>query len=254
MSVIPTNKLLKKHGESPEKLLASCGVNKDEARSLYTYLKGFGMYSRTTGILDTVDELIEKEYWTHLEKIEKKYKKKWRGPNVPIMIFPLDQRREGKMSGVSFKDKIFLFLTPSVSRKKLEALFIHEYHHCVRMNKLLKVNKEFTLLDSIVFEGLAESAVKEYCGEEYIADWCKKYKQPHLQRMWNTSIKPNLDAKKGERVHESLLFGKGFAPRMMGYAVGYYLIQQWLADHPASTVKMLSLPSETFILKEEEKS
>ena len=54
---------------------------------------------------------------------------------------------------------MFLFLTPSLAEKELEALIVHEYHHICRLKILAKPYHEFTLLDSILMEGFAEYAV-----------------------------------------------------------------------------------------------
>ncbi len=66
---------------------------------------------------------------------------------------------------------MFLFLTPLEDEKELEALIIHEYHHVCRMNKITKPIQEYTLLDSMVMEGLAEYTVENYCGKNYNAKW-----------------------------------------------------------------------------------
>ncbi|WP_335869986.1 DUF2268 domain-containing putative Zn-dependent protease [Bacillus sp. 2205SS5-2] len=252
MAVVATHSALLKNGGNLVDLLKSLKFSQKESEHLSKYLKQFGIYRRKLDFETIVQEFQEKRYWQKVRRFEIKYRKLWSGPDVPIYILPMDQGSEGAMSGVSFKDKIFLFLTTGVTDKKLEALFIHEYHHCVRMNELLKKKKKFNLLDSIVFEGLAEQAVKEYCGKEYVADWCNRYDSDQLKKMWKASILPNLEVEKGVRRHEHILYGKGFSPSMMGYAVGYFLIQEWLKKHEDSTKKMLMKSSETFILQENE--
>ena len=39
-----------------------------------------------------------------------------------------------RKSGIAFKDQIYLFLSPELPDKMIEALVIHEYHHAARMN------------------------------------------------------------------------------------------------------------------------
>ena len=83
----------------------------------------------------------------------------------------MGNRKMDHKAGVSFKNKMFLFLTPLQDEKELEALIVHEYHHVCRLNKLVKPLDEYTLIDSIVMEGFAEYVVTKYCGKEYNAKW-----------------------------------------------------------------------------------
>lgn len=90
--------------------------------------------------------------------------------------------RQADKNGYSFEDKMFLFLPANISDEELEALFVHEYHHICRLKKTGKRVLEHTLLDSIIMEGLAEHAVLDYCGKQYLLRWNSLYSTEALEK------------------------------------------------------------------------
>jgi uncharacterized protein YjaZ len=198
------------------------------------------------------DGLKSEGFWDKTEKIFMKYKRKWKGPDIPIFIFPMNESnarlmKEGKgKSGVSFIDKLFLFLTPIDDLKQLEALFVHEYHHVCRMNGLKKSPAEYTLLDSIILEGLAEHAVAENCGDKFTGEWSRRYSTEYLGGFWENDVLEKLSINRNERQHDQILFGLGSRPRLLGYAIGYEIIKQCKQHENFTEKASFSLPSEYF--------
>ncbi|WP_210364575.1 DUF2268 domain-containing protein [Bacillus sp. REN3] len=191
--------------------------------------------------------------WEKTQAIYQKYKKAWKGPKIPIFIFPMDHTNIGLMkegkgkSGVSFKDKLFLFLTPMDDEKKLEALFVHEYHHVCRMNGQKKRVEDYTLLDSIILEGLAEHAVARHCGEAYTGEWSKRFTKKELGGYWKRYFSGNLSMRRENPLHDRLLFGLGGRPKLLGYAMGYEIITQYQQQENFSEKASFQMPSEQFI-------
>ncbi|KAB2330870.1 DUF2268 domain-containing protein [Bacillus mesophilum] len=227
--------------------------HEDEPEKLYQYLKSFGMYTPNRKTHDYFKKLQKQDIWLQVKELFKIYKRKWNGPDIPIYIFPVEARQSlfvrhqlGK-SGVSFKDKVFLFLSPAEDPKELEALFVHEYHHVCRMNKLKKAVSEYTLLDSIVLEGLAEYTVRNCCGEDYLSAWCTYYTEKEIETFWKQFIKPYLTKKKTERLHDQVLFGKRNVPDMLGYAAGYVIISKYAENHQITLSDSLTKPADEFI-------
>ncbi|MGE6260203.1 DUF2268 domain-containing protein [Heyndrickxia sporothermodurans] len=222
-------------------------------RDFYEYLKFFGMYQPSKMSKNTFKSLKEINGWQKINKIYLKYKKLWDGPDIPIYIFPINfynrnliRNTNGK-SGVTFKNKMFLFLSFTDDIKEWESLFVHEYNHVVRMNKMEKDVNDYTLLDSLILEGLAEYAVQEFCGEKYVNKWCKTYSEKQLKFYWNNDFKGKLDIKRNHPFHEPLLFGTKFVPVMMGYAIGYRMILEYSKNHDFTTMKGLSMLSEELL-------
>lgn len=204
-----------------------------DSNKIYEYLLSFGMYKHNRNSKKTFESLKADMMWEKTSKIYEKYRRKWNGPAIPIFIFPLDESnarlmREGKgKSGVSFKDKLFLFLTSLDDAKELEALFVHEYHHVCRMNRLNKCPSDYSLLDSMILEGLAENAVAENCGEEYTSDWTRRYSKEKLSFYWNDFISDQLFVQRNDELHDRILFGLGNRPKLIGYAIGYEIVKQY---------------------------
>lgn len=226
----------------------------DSAKRIYQYLLDFGMYRPNRRTLEAFNELKERKAWEHLEKIILKYKRKWQGPDVPVYLFPKQaggmfstRSNDTQKSGVSFEDKVFLFISPLEDEKELEALFVHEYHHVCRLNKQKKEVKDYTLLDSVILEGLAENAVLEMCGERYVAKWCNQYSSQELSKIWNHEFKEHLYLKKIDRLHDDLLFGLKKYPPLIGYALGYKIITLYKEKNKLSISDSLTLTSERFM-------
>jgi uncharacterized protein YjaZ len=252
VAIVPTYEWLDDTIYKPLELLENTGASKGELASFYQYLQKHGMFRPSDQAEHTFKQLQKQKIWKLFSDFEKKYQKRWNGPDVPIYIFPVQERsglfRAGiRKSGVSFRDKIFFFLSEGLGAKEYEALFVHEYHHCTRMNKLKKKDVQYTLLDSVVFEGLAEYAVREYCGEEYKASWTKTYSSKQLEQFWKQYIKKEQITKNTDEKHDQLLLGKGLYPRLLGYSVGYHLIETYNRRKKLKTTELLSKPSEDFI-------
>lgn len=255
MGTIGTNKWLEEQLTSPirvcEKLVPYFdGIS---AKEIYHQLEGFGMYRHSRTALHTFEVLKERKTWEMVEEIYQGYRKKWRGPDVPLFIFPIDQsgglfqRRDKKKSGVSFPDKLFLFLSPLDDIKEIEALFVHEYHHVCRLNKLNKDLKEYTLLDSLIIEGLAEYAVLKSCGKDYLAEWCQLYSKDQLESFWKKYLQKNLDIRKNEKAHDDLLYGKSRIPDLLGYSAGFAMVNEYFETHRYTAQLSFSIPAARFL-------
>ncbi|RDW18352.1 Zn-dependent protease [Oceanobacillus arenosus] len=232
MSIIRTDKWLLDSYDDPikmcEKLIPYfAGATGYE---IYQYLTLHGMYRPSKRGLDQVKSLQEREVWKLVEKERRKLQKDWEGPNVPVFIFPSESnnrklfRSFNRKSGLAFHDKVFLFVSPDNSGTEIKALLTHEYNHVCRLKHYDKKEQDYVLLDTVILEGLAEHAVYEKYGEDYVAHWASNYSEDKLENMWKNDVYPNRNLAKAERKHKEILFGLTKYPDMLGYSVGYYLI------------------------------
>nr|WP_285852330.1 DUF2268 domain-containing putative Zn-dependent protease [Robertmurraya korlensis] len=217
------------------------------------------MYRPNRSSFQTFERLKKKKTWETINNIYEKYRKKWIGPPVNIYIFPITQsnntffrERKTRKSGVSFPDRMFLFIGDYEDENELEALFVHEYHHVCRMKKQNRNPLKYTLLDSIILEGLAELEVEKNCGADYLADWCQFYSKEDIEMYMKKYIMPNLILKKTDKQHDQLLFGFGAYPKLLGYACGYYLVRKSYKENYFSTKMSFTIPGKYFITKYEE--
>jgi uncharacterized protein YjaZ len=255
MSVIQTDKWLNEEFYRPKKIcekLTTYFKGQDESE-VYNQLIQFGMYRPSRSSKNNLDHMKEQKVWDKVQQLLTHYKNKWSGPDIPIFLFPLGQprgffmRREGNKSGVSYPDKMFLFLSPIEDPKELEALFVHEYHHVCRLRKLNKKMEDYTLLDSIIIEGLAEYAVLKNCGQDYLAKWCRIYSEKEISSFWDKYMVSQLSKRKNERTHDELLYGGGRIPNLLGYAVGYKIIENFYKNNNYSTKLSFIFPAAKYV-------
>ena len=198
------------------------------AEPLYQYLVQCGMYVKGRQAGEALEQLTESDVWGTVGQLFRKYKNRWNGPDIPVFIFPhrvsgLFTRNHNK-SGLAYPDKLILFISPSLGIDEIEALLIHEYHHVCRLGRQKKPMADFTILDTIILEGCAEYAVREIKGKDHLAPWTIKYPADFLKRCWNRIFKENVKTHNKDPLHEQLLYGKGKYPHMIGYCLGYRLI------------------------------
>ncbi|MET3698365.1 uncharacterized protein YjaZ [Bacillus oleivorans] len=198
--------------------------------------------------------LQNKEIWRLIKFYYQKYKRIWKGPDIPIYILPMNTRSRSLMrdtngkSGVAFPEALYLFLSDQPTKKEIEALFVHEYHHACRFQAIKNKVPYLTLLDSLVMEGLAEHAVLEYCGKNYIAKWSRMYSEDQLKYWWKRWFYPNLSTRREKKLHDLLLYGRKMFPTMVGYSVGFFLISEFRKEENFSTKAFIGEPAETFLL------
>ncbi|UOE93164.1 DUF2268 domain-containing protein [Alkalihalobacillus sp. LMS39] len=220
---------------------------------LHQYLLGQGLVHPDSDIVQTIETFGKKKVWEVIESQFRFLKKKWQGPDVHIFVFPVEERNEmimkhlGKKMGIGFSDKMILFLSPTVTKKEIEALVTHEYHHVCRL-KIEKEESELTLLDSLLIEGLAEKAVEEELGKEMLAIWTSMYTSDVLDYWWDVVFKERLTIK-GRKNHHPFLFGhRGMGwPQWIGYALGYAIVDESTKRNEKNTIELLSMPAKAIV-------
>jgi len=255
MGIIRTDEWLEEDFDNPLKICERLipYFKGQSQREIYRELMNFGMYQPSQSSRNYHLKLSKQKTWDKVGKILAKYKSSWHGPDIPIFLFPVAQaggffRREEKgKAGVTFPDKMFLFLSNYDDPAEVEALFVHEYHHACRMRLLGKSIEDYTLLDSLIIEGLAEYTVLKKCGREYLAAWCTMYTEKELKKFWDRYLKSQLGIKKNERRHDELLYGGGRVPKLLGYAAGFYLIEKYYKKNHYSTKLSFTTPAETYL-------
>lgn len=254
MTIIRTDQWLEQKLDKPLELLQKVKPTVENVSGFYRYLCSFGMYQHPRHAQHVFQTLKEKKAWDKLNQIYQKYRRLWDGPTINIYIFPMEENNRRFMkdtrgrSGVTFPKQIFLFLSGVGDKEEWEALFVHEYHHATRMNLLKKEINDYTLLDSLVLEGLAEHAVLQYCGEDYVAPWCTSYQEKQLASLWQRAIKKHLHMTRSKARHDDILFGKHGYPRMIGYAIGYHMIAHYKKQTSDFSIsKTLDVPANTFL-------
>lgn len=217
---------------------------------LHRMLLAQGMFLPDCDIEESLAAFQKKQYWQKVEQEYQWLKKNWQGPGAKVFLFPLEERNAfimnklGGKTGISFWDRIFLFLSKKTTDQGLKALVTHEYHHVCRLAVLKKPEQELTLLDSLIIEGLAEYAVFERLGKREVGIWTSIYQKDDLKKIWKQSFSDYLELK-GKQRHAPFLFGdkRWNIPQWAGYALGFEMVQ----STKLTTKKLLSMSSEEIL-------
>lgn len=176
--------------------------------------------------------------WRIIQVEYDRLKNLWKGNECPIFIFPLTKHRpiidgiEANKNGVSFREAVFLFISPELSEIELKAMIAHEYHHFCRLNIFNKAPEEIPLKESLIIEGMAECMVEQLYGRNWCSPWISKYTMKALKRIWKKSFIPVLN-RKGVSYHQRFLYGVGSSrlPNWIGYCMGYAIVKSFLESN-----------------------
>jgi uncharacterized protein YjaZ len=220
---------------------------------IQNHLHQYGLFIPHPTDKARINHMVENDLWSLAEKELDNLKKEWEGPDIPVFILPSNSQNEmlrlefnGK-SGLSYQDKVFLFVSDQTTREELKALLTHEYNHVCRLQYLNQPEDEIALMDSIVLEGLAEKAVLDYVGYNYVSNWATMYTYNFALWGWRTWIKPNITIKKVEDRHHHLLYGGGLIPKWLGYYAGYQVVMSYAKHNNAEMNELLRTPAKKII-------
>lgn len=152
-----------------------------------------------------------------------------------------------RMSGVAgFSDmKNLIILNVSVTKdweKALRETVAHETAHALALN----YNKRITLGDNLVFEGIAEHFREQFLGGGR-ARWVKSLSKKQAKIIFN-KIKKSLGSK-SDKLYWELFFGTGKYPLWAGYAIGYYLVNEYLKKQDKVDWKKIIKVSPSEVIK-----
>lgn len=254
MGVIATDTWLLAHYDEPEEI---CKKLKDyislPPRYMYRYLVAHGMYRPVRDGREDIEKLQKQNVWGNIEKEFQQLRQWLGGPDIPVLIFPSDvynrriqQEYDGK-SGLAFRQCLFLFILPHNPIEELKAVLTHEYHHICRVRTVQKREEAYTLLDTMILEGLAEAAVAERYSEAYHAPWTQYYTKQEAIRFWCRYIKNRINVYRGTTEHERVLNGWAIYPDMLGYAVGFHLVQDCISHTQLTTKQLLAMDAKEIL-------
>ncbi|WP_050179971.1 DUF2268 domain-containing protein [Domibacillus robiginosus] len=181
-----------------------------------------------------VHEMEKSGLWVLVNHEYKELRKKWRGPEVEIVLFPVrtvrSQRKKTdiKKNGIAVGNVIFLFLTPGLQREEVKALLAHEYSHVCRLFHMKKEDEALNLKEVLVLEGLGEIAVKKLYGEKWLAPWTGFYTPERRMAVWEKMFVPALELV-GRDQYDRFLYGnkQEGIPKWMGYCIGFHLVDSF---------------------------
>jgi uncharacterized protein YjaZ len=129
---------------------------------------------------------------------------------------------------------------------QLVYIIYHEMHHACRgYAGILPKNKEHTLINSVISEGLADHFAIEQYPTEYLLE-TKSYDFSEISKwmsrfgkvMWN----------KESAADDSWIFGGQEKPKLLGYKIGRHIIQRIKEKNPKlNSVNLVNIAPEKII-------
>lgn len=133
---------------------------------------------------------------------------------------------------------------------RLGACVAHEFHHQVRLC-IEPWRVDISVAEYIVMEGLAESFAAEIYGPEFVGPWVSEVRAENLEKARGV-VGGALEVRGFNEVRayifgDEIMSGFGAPPRGVpahaGYAVGYHLVQAYLAKTGLTVVEATLMPS-----------
>lgn len=134
---------------------------------------------------------------------------------------------KNSMGGVSgytpWKNTVLVFIDTTTENWKinLEATIVHEFLHSISR----QYHKWETLLDSLVFEGLAENFVQDVLVGE-LSPWSRSLNKKK-SKVYFSKLKNKLHSSDYD-IYKKVFFGNKEFPLWAGYAIGYNLVNEYL--------------------------
>lgn len=159
---------------------------------------------------------------------------------IPAMKKYMDLKDMGGIAGWTTRDdRISITIDPTIDgwRKMLKPTVAHEFTHIYCLGKIENDSSfKWTVLDRIIFEGLADS----YAHSIYPnvkCPWTSALTKEAEISLWN-KLKSKLYIQDWKLSNE-ILFGSDNYPGWGGYTLGYEIVQSALKNNPNFTIKKL---------------
>lgn len=150
--------------------------------------------------------------------------------SIRIFLFPTySSFVKDSMSGVSgfcpWKNTIIIFIHPNANRWRiaLKNTFCHEYAHAVIFN----YHNQETLLDGIIFDGLAEH-FRISLVNGILEPWSKALNKKEAKYILN-ELKYKLESR-SHKLYNEVFYGGGKYPLWTGYSIGFYIVRDYLMN------------------------
>jgi uncharacterized protein YjaZ len=126
--------------------------------------------------------------------------------------------------------------------EELVHTLLHEFHHAMRLRS---VGYGDTLVEALVTEGLADHFSVEATGGAPSL-WTQGFSNEELEALL---VRARAEFDNADYSHEDWFFGGNGLPKWGGYALGYFIVGKYLAEHPGVTAASLCNVEAREILK-----
>ena len=147
-----------------------------------------------------------------------------------IFVFPsFNTFKKRRMQGIGGfcpgKSNILIDLNPTSGWKNaLEKVIYHEFNHSI----VSLPPKKWALIDSLIFEGLADNFIQHFCHEK-LPPWSKALSLKESKKFFK-KIK-NLLSLRSYKIHCQVFFENKKYPLWTGYSIGYQIVKSFLKKY-----------------------
>ncbi len=190
---------------------------------------GNGNIKQYEGISENQKLYIEKTISDTIDRCNKKL-------SVPtknfIFVHPYfttkkDEVFEGVMAIAVYSCVFHLFVNlHEYSKESLENTVVHELNHTIYYYYHYDNFNNYTLLDEILLEGLAENFREQYFDPK-ITKWAGALTKDEAFKILK-KIDKNILESKDRKVIKEFLFGNNKYKKWNGYSVGYWLVKEFI--------------------------
>lgn len=144
----------------------------------------------------------------------------------PYLITANDKVFDGVMAVAAYSCVFHLFVNlDEYSKKSIENTVAHELNHTIYYYHHYDDFNNYTLLDEILLEGLAENFREQYFNPE-VSKWAGVLNKDEAFEVLKES-KDILETR-DQKVIKEFLFGNNKYQRWTGYSVGYWLVKEFI--------------------------
>jgi len=206
----------------------------DTKENLNNYLRG-AVFDKTDDDYQYTFVLDEVRIIDTITKAVKKCSDILPGGISHIFVFPtFSQFVKEEMSGTtgyaSWSDTILIFINPTSLQydKALSETVGHEFNHAV----FLRDKKCETVLDLIIFEGLAEHFREQIVGGDRVP-WTKIFELNQARIIFSEIELEDLLQSTDPEIRRGIFFGNEKYICWTGYTVGYFIVRSFLENNPS---------------------
>jgi len=145
----------------------------------------------------------------------------------PYFTTKEDEVFEGVMAVAVYSCVFHLFVNlDEYTKKSLENTIAHELNHTIYYYHHYDNFNDYTLLDEILLEGLAENFREQYFNPE-ITKWAGALEKEEAFRILK-DLDKNILESRDQKVIKEFLFGNNKYKRWSGYSTGYWLVKEFI--------------------------
>lgn len=141
-----------------------------------------------------------------------------------------DEVFEGVMAVAVYSCVFHIFINlDTYTKKSLENTVAHELNHTIYYYHHYENFNDYTLLDEILLEGLAENFREQFFDPE-VSKWAGALKKEKAFQIFK-NLDKNILSSKDKVVIKEFLFGSKKYIRWNGYSVGYWLVKEYIRNN-----------------------